>query len=162
MDAVRLKEILDAVRKQPDLMPVVDKDGHVVRTFCNVALDRILGLCGVPRMVNKLNGQPLCANDMVEYMQNSTTVWSEVNGDVACARASQGILVVAAQHSDTANGHGHVAAVYPAPQEHSGSWGKDVPMLNNIGRPNKKGEANQVWKASLCFRTEPKYFSVHP
>ena len=158
MNAVDLKSVLDTVRQQEDLKPVVDAEGHVLKTFCNIGLDRILGLYGTPRMANKLNGQPLCANDMVDYMRNSATAWTEVTGEVACARASQGILVVAAQGNDS--GHGHVAAVYPAPAEHSGSWGKDVPMLNNIGRPNKKGEANQVWKASLCFRTEPKYYSV--
>lgn len=154
MNAVRLKEILDAVRSQADLAPLKDADGHVVRTYCNVALDRILGLCGVPRMVNKLNGSPLCANDMAEFMANSPTIWKEVTGDAACARASQGILVVAAQRND--DGHGHVACVYPSPEEYSGSWGKGVPVLNNIGRENG------VMRASKCFRTEPKYYSVHP
>lgn len=157
MNAVDLKQILDTVRQQEDLKPVVDEQGHVLKTFCNIGLDRILGLYGAPRLVNE-KGAPLMANDMVEFMQNSPSLWTEVTGEVACARASQGILVVAAQANDS--GHGHVAAVYPVPAEHSGSWGKDVPLLNNIGRPNKKGEANQVWKASLCFRTEPKYYSV--
>lgn len=156
MDAMRLKEILDAVRIQPDLRPELDDDGHVVRTFCNIGLDRILGLYGAPRMVNKLNGEPLCANDMVAYMRGSNR-WEKVDGGAAVARASQGVLVVAAQ---AAEGHGHVVAVYPAPAQHSGSWGKDVPMLNNIGRPFKDGSVNMVAKASLCFRTEPEYFST--
>lgn len=160
MSAVELKDILDTVRKQSDLVPVVDKDGHVLTTFCNIGLDRILKLCDLPRMVNGLNGQPLMANAMVNYMRNSSSQWEKVDGDVACARASQGILVVAAQANDTLNGHGHVAAVYPAQEEYSGSWGKEVPMLNNIGRPFKDGRFNQVMRASQCFRMEPEYYSV--
>lgn len=167
MNTPRLKEILDTIRGQADLRPAVDADGHVLKTFCNIGLDRILGLCGVPRMVNKLNGQPLCANDMIEFMRGSSTIWTKVTGDVACARASQGVLVVAAQADDTFNGHGHVAAVYPCAMEKSGSWGKDVPLLNNIGRPFKpkppfapEDLENKVLKASQCFRKEPEYYSV--
>lgn len=167
MDAVKLKEILDAVREQADLRPQVDEEGHVLRTFCNIGLDRILGLCGIPRLINKVSMQPLCANDICDYMRNSFTRWTKVTGEVACARASQGILVVACRHSDTANGHGHIAAVYPAPMQNSGSWGKDVPMLNNIGRPFKpkppfteEDLKNRVLKSSQCFRKEPDYYSV--
>ena len=153
MNATRLKEILDAVRAQPDLAPVKDdKTGAVIRTFCNIALDRILGLYGAPRMANKLNGQPLCANDMIDCMDNSSSRWELVNGDVACARASQGVLVVAAQSNDS--GHGHVAAVYPSPMAYSGSWAKDMPFLNNIGK------RNEVLRASQCFKVEPVYYSV--
>jgi|GEM_PF-3129952 len=166
MTATQLKSILDTVRQQKDLRPQVDAEGHVLRTFCNLGLDRILGLYGAPRMVNRLNSQPLMANDMIDFMRSSTR-WERVDGSVACARASQGVLVVAAKGSDTANGHGHVAAVYPAPAEMSGSWGKEVPMLNNIGRPFKpkppfseEDLKNRVLKASQCFRTEPEYFSI--
>jgi hypothetical protein len=145
MNATRLKEILDRVRQQPDLAP--RKDGT---TFCNIALDRILGLYGAARMTAPKN-VPLMANDMVDFMRNNPQLWVPVNGDVACARASQGVLVVAAQQAD---GHGHVAAVYPAPMEYSGSWNKEVPMLNNIGKKNA------VMRASMCFHAEPEYFSV--
>ena len=152
MTTIGLKEILDTVRQQSDLIPVRGLDGNVVKTFCNIALDRTLTLVGLPRMVNKLNGWPLCANDMIETMRNSPSMWTEVSGDTACARASQGIVVVAAQSNDS--GHGHVAVVYPAPEQYSGSWAKNVPMLSNVGKENK------VLKASQCFRTEPKYYSA--
>jgi len=166
MTAQHLKEILDTVRQQEDLRPLVDKDGHVLATYCNIGLDRVLGLCGIPRMTNRLTQQPLMANDMCDYMRNSFTRWTKVSGEVACARASQGILVVACRRSDTFNGHGHVAVVYPAPMQNSGSWGKDVPMLNNIGRPFKpkppfteEDLKNRVLKSSQCFRKEPDYYS---
>jgi hypothetical protein len=149
MQPSRLKEILDAVRGQKDLVTHdVDGDGDK-ETFCNIALDRVLGLCGIPRMVYKLNGQPLMANAMIDFMRSSVN-WELVSGEVATARASVGTLVVAAQQAD---GHGHVAPVYPSPMEHSGSWGKYVPMLSNVGRQNA------VLKSSMCFRTEPEYFS---
>lgn len=146
-----LKEILDHVRQQEDLKPVVDAQGHVLTTYCNIGLDRILGLYGVPRMVNKLTGQPLMANDMCDYMRDSARQWTKVSGDVACARASQGVLVVACQKAD---GHGHVCAVYPMTEEWSSSWGKPVPMVSNIGK------TVGVMRASQAFKTEPDYYSV--
>ena len=151
MTAEHLKYILDHVRHQEDLKPVVDHEGHVLKTFCNIGLDRILGLCGVPRMVNKLNGQPLMANDMCDYMRDNTDKWTKVNGDVACARASQGVLVVACQR---AKGHGHVCCVYPMTEEFSSSWGKPVPMVANIGK------TVGIMRASQAFRTEPDYYSI--
>lgn len=151
MTAPQLKEILDAVREQEDLRPQVDEEGHVLRTFCNIGLDRILGLCGIPRLINKVSMQPLCANDMCDYMRNSYTRWTKVTGEVACARASQGILVVACQKG---NIHGHLCCIYPAPMQHSGSWGKDVPMASNIGKENG------ILRVSQCFKTEPDYYSI--
>jgi len=77
--------------------------------------------------------------------------WTAVDGDVACARASQGVLVVACQQ---ASGKGHVAPVYPVPMQYSPSWGKSVPVLSNVGK------LNDLLRASQAFRTEPEYFSV--
>ena len=144
MTAQHLREILDTVRQQRDLIP------HDGITFCNIALDRILGLCGIPRMTNRLTQQPLMANDMIDCMAHSPSLWEKVNGDTACARASQGVVVVACQQEE---GHGHVAVCYPIPESFSASWGKHVPMLNNIGK------RNDVLRSSQCFRTEPDYYS---
>ena len=152
MTSEHLKQILDTVRKQPDLQPVKNDEGEVVKTFCNIGLDRILKLCDKPRMINRVSGQPLMANDMIECMEHSPSLWSEVNGEVACARASQGVLVVACQKAD---GHGHVCCVYPMTEEFSSSWGKPVPMVSNIGK------TVGVMRVSQAFRTEPKYYSVH-
>lgn len=144
MTAVRLKEILDSVRKQSDLAP------HDGITYCNIALDRILGLYGQPRMMDS-KGNPIMANAMCDFMRDHPESWTKVDGNTACARASQGILVVACQKE---NEHGHVAAVYPSPMETSGSWQKEVPMLNNVGKDVG------VMRCSKCFRTEPDYYSV--
>jgi hypothetical protein len=48
--------------------------------------------------------------------------------------------------------HGHVAVVYPAPMQRSGSWNKTVPMLANIGKKNG------LMRASQAFPLEPDYF----
>lgn len=141
----RLKEVLDAVRTMPDLIP------HDGITYCNIALDRVLGLCGIPRMTNRVTGQPHLANDMIDTMRANTSQWTPVSGDVACARAGQGILVVACLQAE---GHGHLAPVLPLPMAFSPSWGKQVPFLSNVGR------RNGVLRASQCFRTEPEYYSV--
>ena len=152
MDVIKFKAALDTVREDKDLAPKIDDDGTVLETFCNIGLDRIMALIpGMPRMLNKLNNRPFCANDMCECMANSPSRYAEVTGEVACARAAQGILVIACQQEA---GHGHVAAVYPAPMAWSASWAKQVPVLNNIGK------INGVLRASQCFRTEPKYYST--
>jgi len=48
--------------------------------------------------------------------------------------------------------HGHVAVVYPAPVQRSGSWNKMVPMLANIGK------TNGLMRTSQAFPVEPDYF----
>ena len=151
MDVIRYKEILDAVREQPDLAPVIDTNsGAVIRTYCNVALDRVMGLMGVVRMIYP-NGQPMMANDMCQFMKNNPDRFTQVAGEIAVARAHQGILVIACQEEE---GHGHVAPVLPMGMQISGSWGKEVPMLSNVGK------INGVLRASQCFKTEPEYFSI--
>ena len=143
MNVNQLKIILDTVRVQPDLAP------HDGETFCNIALDRVLGLCGIPRMVGE-NGAPLMANEMIDFMRESPD-YAKINGDAACARASQGILVIACQQEE---GHGHVCPVYPATMEMSGSWGKTVPMVSNVGR------TVGVMRVSQAFKTEPDFYAV--
>ncbi len=143
MNKINLTTILDTVRNQKDLTP---KAGQ---TFCNVGLDRIMALLGLPRFTSPINGQPILANDMIEVLENSSD-YEKVAGFVACARAMKGVFVVACQCEAM---HGHVAAVYPAAMEYSGSWKKEVPMLNNIGKQNG------VLRASQCFRIEPDYYS---
>ena len=151
MTGQRLKEILDTVRVQPDLAPVLDDAGKAIRTYCNVALDRVMGIMAIPRMVNPLNGQPLLANDMIDIMESSPERFTKVSADIAVARAAQGVLVVACQCEQM---HGHVAPVYPTQMAWSASWMKQVPVLSNVG------QRNDVLRASQCFRTEPDYYSV--
>ena len=138
----RLKQILDYVRGQGDL---VAKNGI---TYCNIALNRILGFCEIDKLMT--GTRPMLANEMCDNFRDSGE-WQKIDGYSATSRAMQGILVIACQKGVT---HGHVAAVYPSPMEFSPSWGKEVPILNNIGKENI------VQRASKCFRTEPDYYSL--
>lgn len=149
MTVEHLKYIIDTVLHQEDIKPVMDTLGHAITTYCNIGIDRILRLCGYARMINE-PGDPLMANDICDYMRDHTEEWTEVTGDVACARASQGILVISCQKAD---GHGHVCAVYPMTEEWSSSWGKPVPMCANIGK------TVGIMRVSQAFKTEPKYYS---
>ena len=145
MTAARLREILNHVRVMPDLIP------HDGITYCNIALDRVLGLCGIPRIINPATGQPALANDMIHHMRANTSQWTPVSGDVAGASAGQGVLVVACQQ---AAGHGHLAPCYPNGMVFIPSWWKQVTFLSNVGR------RNGVLRASQCFRTQPEYYST--
>ncbi len=143
MDTVKLKTILDTVRAQPDLTP------HDGITFCNIGLDRVLDLCGIPRMVDAA-GQPLMANAMIDAMRANSDRWTLVSGDVACARASHGLLVVACQQEA---GHGHVCPIYPLPMQFSGTFAKEVPMCSNVGK------TVGIMRISQAFKTEPEYYA---
>lgn len=146
MTPERLKEILDSVRNQTDLQP------HDGITYCNIAIDRILGLCGIPRIINPLTGQPHLANSMIDYLEANTLRWGKVNGFAAHSYANLGALVIAGAKNPA--GHGHVAPLSPAEKMgFSPSWGKDVPMLSNVGKKNA------ILRASQAFRTEPSYYA---
>ena len=152
MNGLRLKTILDSVRAQEDLQPAYNLAGEVIVTYCNIGIDRILGLYGALRMTNRLSGQPHLANDMIDCMENNPALYLKVSGEEAAAMAIIGGLIIAGQKDDS--GHGHVAAVYPGPTDYSGSWAKDVPVLNNIGK------TVGVLRASQCFKTEPTYYAL--
>lgn len=130
-----LRQLCEAVLEDPRYQP---KYGI---THCNEAVAEIaygLGYGG-------LSG--LMANSIVTLMDIH---WQKVDGKRAAELASQDVLVVAG-HKDTP--HGHVAVVYPAPMQRSGSWGKDVPLLCNVGK------RNAIMRASQAFRTEPVYYT---
>ena len=142
MTKERLKQILDYVRGQGDL---VAKNGV---TYCNIALNRVFGFCDMDKLMSK--SEPMLANDMCDHFRDSGE-WQKIDGYSATARAMQGILVVACQKGPI---HGHVAPVYPVPMDYSPSWGKEVPILSNVGKNNV------LQRASKCFRTEPDYYSL--
>ena len=140
MTKERLKEILDHVRGQGDL---VAKNGI---TYCNIALNRVLGFCDMDKLMAK-SGEPMLANDMCDHFRDSSD-WQKIDGYSATSRAMQGILVIACQKGPR---HGHVAPVYPSPMEYSASWQKEVPILSNVGKDNV------LQRASKCFQTEPTH-----
>lgn len=132
-----LKQACDAILADNNL-----KQNAQGQTFCNIAVQRALSLMGALPPGGT-------ANAMIDKMASS---WAQVTGEQAHALALDGQIVVAAQKGAA---HGHVALVYPAPMELSGSWNKHVPMLANVGKSSVSG----LVRASRAFRTEPAYYA---
>src|SRR3990167_2688349 len=119
------------------------KDG---KTFCNLSVQEI----GRSYGVEYLHG--LMANDIHLYLSNSMR-WGKVTGQQAQESANRGKLVISAW-LNLDGGSGHCAVVCPGVMEHSPSWGKDVPLVANVGL------TNGVMRASEAYREEPEYFTI--
>lgn len=139
----RLRRICESVVKDPHLLGV----GSI--THCNEAVYRICRqFSGYEGFYDKKRQDIITANEMCDLM-SAGGEWSKCDGKWANEYAMSGGLAVAAQKAE---GHGHVAVVFPSSMMKSGSWGKDVPMLANVGK------TNGVMPASKCFTSEPSYF----
>lgn len=130
-----LRQLCEAVLDDDRYQP---KNGV---THCNQAVAQIAYGMGHGGLTG------LLANSIITLMGIH---WREVDGAEAARLAAQDVLVVAGQKEQP---HGHVAVVFPDPMQKSGSWGKDVPMLANVGK------INGVMRASQAFKTEPTYFT---
>ena len=137
----RLKRICDSVVADPYLVAV--DQGDKLKTFCNLSVYRI---CRQFASNNDFDG--LLANQIFDYCATSDK-WAKVDGPWAAEFAQSGGLAIAAQKE---KGHGHCAVVYPAPMIRSPSWGKDVPVIANVGK------TNGIMACSRGFKTEPSYF----
>lgn len=120
------------------------------QTFCNCAVNFVCNAFGYLKFnVGSVN-TPIMANAMVSFMSWSPD-WMSIAGDVAQAHANVGALVIAAQ-SDPA-GHGHVCVVIPGEMQASSHYGKNVPVVMNVGKDVFIGK-----DAAWAFQTEPSYF----
>lgn len=130
-----LKAVCDSVVADPSLAP------HDGKTFCNVASRKIaegMGYFGIT--------SNMLANDLILFLA-SAPGWAE--GTLASAHAyalNGGLAFIALSEAP----HGHIAAVYPAPMQESGTWGGPVPMLANVGR------TIGVMKLSAVFKVADK------
>ena len=131
----RLKTLCDEAVASPTFFP---RDG---RSYCNFAAQYIaegMGFFGFP--ANTL------ANDMIDLLA-VTPGWVEDTIERAHRHAMRGGLAFLCL---TDYPHGHLAAVYPAPMEPSGTWGEDVPVLSNVG------QKNGIMKTSAVYRLETR------
>lgn len=128
-----LKAICDAVIADPELLPRGGK------TYCNVASRRIAAGMGFQMDV-------MLANAMIDFLAKHPE-WKEASINDAATHGQNGKLAFVALSDEP---HGHIAAVYPAPSEDSGSWGRKVPMIANVGT------TNGVMKLSMAFRAAAK------
>lgn len=150
----------EAIVKFP---PLVDAQTEKIKyTYCNFGVDYIAQRMRYHGFSDSKG--PMLADLICEILRMD---WIPIKGEYAFDLAKKGTLCIAAMSSDEIReigrlkkneklaqaNHGHVAVVYPAlDMGYSGSWGKKVPMLANVGR------TNGVLCASQCFPAEPKYY----
>jgi hypothetical protein len=142
-----LKEACDRVITDPALAP-----GHGV-THCNEGARIVARAMGC----REFDGEGLLADDMVRIMDsNDSGRWMSVDGPSFSAHAMNGGLGFAAMSSSRlGEAHGHIAAGYPAPMQESGSLGKAVPMVANVGRQEGEEKVSKAFPVSLG---EPDYY----
>ena len=132
---MKLKLLCDEAVANPSFEP---RDG---KTFCNFGARFIaegMGFMGFPANI--------LANEMIGFLATSSG-WVEDSIARAHAHAARGGLAFVCLSEYP---HGHIAALYPAPMEDSGTWGGPVPMLANVGRKNG------VVKMSAVYRLETR------
>ena len=109
-----------------DFVPIQNSDGTWT-THCNQAMQYILAGMGYDEM------DGMDADEMVTFMSDPKNGWIEPAGDVvAQAHANDGVIVLSGW-SNVA-GHGHVNLILPGILEQSGTLGRKVPKVCNIGK----------------------------
>lgn len=148
-----LKLSCDTVLANQNFKPEMVK-GKLV-TKCNLGARAIIAAMGC-HYFEKESPEPMLADTMHKMMASDQNNWKLVDGAGAALAALDGHVVIASMPSWVLRAaHGHVAVVYPASRQRSGSLRKDVPMLANIGKDVG------VMKSSACFPVslgEPDYF----
>ena len=140
-----LQDECDAVISDPSLEPSAGV------THCNEGARRVAHAMGYLGF----DDESLLADDMVRIM-NDGAPWEKVDGATATAHALAGGLAFAAMSSvELGEEHGHIAAIYPAPMQPSGSLGKDVPMVANVGKQDREEKVSAAFPVALG---EPDYF----
>lgn len=146
-----LKEILDEIIADPTLAP--EKVNGVLVTHCNQGARRAAQALGC----HEFDDENLTAEDMGEIMDaNASGKWLKVIGSTATVHALNGGLAFAFMSAEKLKEkHAHIATIYPLSMQMSGSLGKEVPCVANVG----KTDAEE--KESLAFPPadgEPDYF----
>lgn len=151
-----IKEICTKVLADPNLQPEKDERGWIKKTKCNIAARMIAQELGCTEFDNK----NLTAEDMGQIMiKNESGKWEQAGGAKATAHALAGGLGFAFMSKALlADEHAHIAAVYPSPEGFSGSLGKTVPMVCNVGKVNKEEPSSQAFPVS---KGEADYYIWH-
>ena len=147
-----LRSACDAALANPAFAP--SKDGKT--THCNAAARCISLAMGCQEFDNL----SLMAEDMGLIMaRNESGCWAKATGEEATAHALIDGLAFAFMFAEQLKEvHAHIAAVYPETMQMSGSLGREVPVVANIGKtvgvirssqafPVAAGEASYyIWK----------------
>ena len=125
--AAVLKAACDAVIADPDLAPKRVKG--ILVTHCNEGAEKVAEAMGCTELSGYM------ADEQYQIMSgNESGKWKKVSGSEATIYALGGVLVFAALPSQRlGEAHGHIAAVYPVGMQWSGSLGRDVPVVANVG-----------------------------
>ena len=146
-----LKAACDEVIADESLQPVKDAAGKIIETHCNFGAARVAEAMGC----GELSGHN--ADEQYQIMSsNASGRWKKVSGSEATIHALDGGLAFAALPSHRLEeAHGHIAAIYPAGMQWSGSLGQDVPMVANVGKLDAEERASQAFPVA---EGEPDYF----
>lgn len=107
------------------------------KTYCNRSSNFIAQAFGYYFRMDAL------ANDMIRAMENDSR-WREDSLDRAHMAAMRGGLAFLCLEEQP---HGHLCSVAPLPKQDSGSWGKPVLMVANVGLKNGILRSSEVFKA---------------
>lgn len=151
-DLAALKAAQAAILADQSLQPVKDAAGRIVETHCNFGAERVAQAMGCRELDGlKANGQ--CA----VMLENASGLWAKAEGAAACAHAMAGGLAFAAMTAaQLGEEHGHIASISPEPMQWSGSLGRSVPMIVNIGRQDADERASMAFPVA---KGEPDYFT---
>lgn len=144
MTSEELKTVCDSVMARPELKPET-VEGKLV-THCNQGARLIAQACGC----HEFDELSLNAEAMGKIMEeNASGKWIKVVGALAAGHANQGSLAIAFMSAEELKeGHAHIAVVYPAPMQFSGSLNEDVPMVANIGCQDQEEKESQAFPVS--------------
>ncbi len=129
IDPEKLKKFLDILVKDPALKQKPDGT-----TFCNVGLHRSARLFEYLGFTNA-KGEPIMAREMIAVIKKTGSNWLHCGGKQAADFALRGGFALSFMDF-LPDPHDHVATVYPAKMEMSGSLKCEVPMVANIGKKN--------------------------
>ena len=149
-NAQKLMEAGNAVLSDPSVQP----GANGCATWCNRGVGLIEGRGG--NATSYGNGQPgqyQRANEMIATLKDKN-VATTVSAEQAVGYAKQGATVIAG--AETTSGSGHVAIVAPVDMKPSGSLGRDVPSVFNVGKAGSTG-MNLVSKA-FPKDNQPNYY----
>lgn len=124
-----LKAACDSVIRNPALRPLPGV------THCNAGALETAHAAGCAEFDRPAGEEPMLADEMYALMAtNESHRWEQVDGEAATDHALEGGLAYAALPSTRLHEvHGHIATIYPAPMQMSGSLGKLVPVVANVG-----------------------------
>lgn len=141
----KLIALCNGIMTSPDLRP---GDG---KTYCNLAVRRVAkGLDIEPWRKDAM------ANEMIDTMESSP-VFRKDTAERASAHAIKGGLAVAGHKYKE---HGHVAVVYPTACQSSGSLGKFVAVVANVGKENGLMLSSQAFPVAYGEATYYLYTGV--